>query len=266
MKKYVVVAVFAVVSLVLVSWGDKGHEATALIAENHLTPKTKAAVKYLLGNESLAAISTYADDIKGESDMRYTAPWHFADLPSGYTFEEFAQALKATANEKGNVYVAILSCERDLENPQKSRTEKAFALKLLVHFVGDCHQPMHIAHADDRGGNSIMVKFMGQSQNLHGLWDYGLIDKEGLSYKDMAKQYDTATPVQIKQWQADPVIKWLYESYLIANELYKETAESPDFGQDYYDTHIDVLRQRVLKGGIRLAGVLNNIYDPGASN
>jgi len=264
MKKYVIVAVLAVVSLVLVSWGDKGHKAIGLIAENHLTPKTKKAVEQILGAEDLADVANYADDIR--STMKNTAPWHFVNLPMGLSFDEFANAVKNNDKQQGNVYVMIFRCVHDLEDAQKSRAQKAFALKLLVHFVGDCHQPMHVSRAEDKGGNSISVKFMGQGQNLHGLWDYGLIDQEGLNYKQMAKQYDTATPAQIKQWQADPVMKWVYESYLIANELYKEAAEDPDFKQDYYDTHIEVLRQRVLKGGIRLAGILNNIYDPGASS
>jgi hypothetical protein len=261
MKKYFVIAALVIVSAGLISWGDTGHRAVGLIAQNHLTPKAQAAVKELLGHDGLADVATYADEIK--SSMRYTAPWHYVDIPSGYTFEEFSKAIQALPSDKGNVYSLILICERDLTNPVKTRAQKAYALKMLVHFVGDCHQPMHIAHAEDQGGNKIGIKFLGEGGNLHGLWDYMLIDHEHLTYKQMAEKYDTATPVQIKQWQNDQVMKWLYESYVISNELYKEAAENPDFKEDYYNDHIELLHLRILKAGIRLAGVLNRIYDTG---
>ncbi|OCX51717.1 hypothetical protein BEL04_17020 [Mucilaginibacter sp. PPCGB 2223] len=263
MKKYLAVFVLIIVSTLSISWGDKGHSAIGMIAQNHLNTKAQAAVKELLGRDNLADVANYADEIKGNQAMRYTAPWHFVDLPSGYTFEQFAQAIKSMPVDKGNVYSIILNCERDLTNPNKSRTQKAFALKLLVHFVGDCHQPLHIGHEEDKGGNNIGITFINEGGNLHGLWDYMLIDHEKLSYKQMAEKYDTATPTQIKQWQADPVIKWLYESYLIAGELYKEAAENHDFKEDYYTDHIDLVHQRILKAGIRLAGVLNATYDAG---
>jgi len=259
MKKYFVIAALILVSAGLISWGDTGHRAVGLIAQNHLNPKAQAAVKELLGHDGLADVATYADEIK--SSMRSTAPWHYVNLPSGYTFEEFAKTVQGM--DQGNVYGLILNCERDLTNPAKTRAQKAYALKLLVHFVGDCHQPMHIAHAEDLGGNKTAIKFLGEGGNLHGLWDYMLIDHENLTYKQMAEKYDTATPIQIKQWQNDAVIKWLYESYVISNELYKEAAEDNNFKEDYYNDHIELLHMRILKAGIRLAGVLNRIYDVG---
>lgn len=264
MKKYFVIASLVVVSVVMISWGDKGHKAIGLIAQNHLTPKASAAVKALLGHDDLADVANYADEMRSAPNMRYTAPWHYFDLPSGYTFEQFAKAIHdAQSLPEGNVYSVIFNCERTLEDPKKSRTEKAYALKLLVHFVGDCHQPMHIGHTEDQGGNKTAIKFLGSGENLHGLWDYLLIDHEGLNPKQMAEKYDTATPVQIKQWQNDAVIKWLYESYLISGELYKEAEADPDFKEDYYNDHIELVHQRILKAGIRLAGVLNRIYDVG---
>jgi len=261
MKKYFAGLSLVIISIVLISWGDTGHRAVGLIAQNHLNPKAQAAVKELLGRDDLADVATYADEIK--SGMRYTAPWHYVNLPSGYSFEEFAKAVQTLDLDKGNVYAMILSCKRDLTNPAKSRTQKAYALKMLVHFIGDCHQPMHVAHAEDEGGNKTGIKFLNESNNLHGLWDYMLIDHEKLTYKQMAVKYDTATPIQIKQWQNDSVMKWLYESYVISNELYKEAAENSDFKEGYYNDHIELLHQRILKAGIRLAGVLNRIYDVG---
>src|SRR5476651_1654954 len=107
MKKYFVIAALVLVSAGLISWGDTGHRAVGLIAQNHLSSKAQAAVKELLGRDGLADVATYADEIK--SNMRYTAPWHYVDLPSGYTFEEFAKTVQGM--DQGNVYGLILNCE-----------------------------------------------------------------------------------------------------------------------------------------------------------
>ena len=91
-----------------------------------------------------------------------------------------------------NVYKMVLSCEKELKDASKSIAAKAFALKILIHLIGDLHQPMHVSHAEDKGGNDIAIKFEGFADNLHGLWDYGLIDREKLSYSQMAADYDDA--------------------------------------------------------------------------
>ena len=160
-----------------------------------------------------------------------------------------------------NVYKMVLVYEKQLKNPDASRSQKAVAIKFLVHFIGDLHQPMHVSNAADKGGNQIPVKFNGMNDNLHSLWDSGLIDRQGLGYKQMAIVYDTATPAQITKWQHDDVMIWLWESYQISTILYDEAAKNPDIDDAYYNTHLPVLEKQIEKAGIRLAGVLNGIFD-----
>ncbi|AMR33667.1 hypothetical protein A0256_20655 [Mucilaginibacter sp. PAMC 26640] len=108
-----------------------------------------------------------------------------------------------------NVYGAILKCERDIKSPTTTTAQKAIALKFLVHFISDCHQPMHLSKASDRGANDFQIQFNGNGSNLHGLWDSSLINKEGKTFDQMATDYDIATPAQIKQWQSDSPMKWV---------------------------------------------------------
>ena len=163
-----------------------------------------------------------------------------------------------------NVYKMVLRFEGELKDPDRSRAQKASALKFLVHLVGDLHQPMHVSNGADKGGNAIEIKFNGAYGNLHQLWDSGLIDRQGLSYKEMAATYDNATPLEIKRWQSDDLMVWLWESYQISTILYQEAAKDPDFGDEYYKTHLPVLEKRIEKAGIRLAGLLNSIFaEPG---
>jgi hypothetical protein len=259
MKKHCLIAFTILCTLILISWGPVGHRAIAKIAENHLSPAARQAVKNILGSESLADVSNYADEIRSDPEYRYTGIWHYADVPAGYNYEQFSTAIKTMRRD--NVYKMVLKFEADLKDPDLSRSKKAVALKFLVHLVGDLHQPMHVSNAEDKGGNEIKVTFNGADDNLHGLWDSGLIDRQGLTYKQMAASYDNATPIEIKKWQSDDLMIWLWESYQISTILYKEAAENPNFGEGYYKTHLPVLEKRIEKAGIRLAGILNAIFD-----
>ncbi|MEO6523538.1 MAG: S1/P1 nuclease [Mucilaginibacter sp.] len=259
MKKPLFIVLILFCAIALISWGVTGHRTVAKIAENHLTPKTQLAIKELLGKETLPDVSTWADEIRSNPDYKFTGAYHYVNLPAGLNFEQFVAAIKALPID--NAYKIIQKCEMDIADPQKSKQAKVTALKFLVHVIGDIHQPMHVSHAEDKGGNDIQITFNGDGTNLHSLWDSGLIEQEGLSYQKMAVAYDTATPEQITKWQSDNLLIWLWESYQIAEILYKEAAENPKFEKEYYDEHLPVLQNRILKGGIRLAGVLNGLFD-----
>jgi hypothetical protein len=259
MKKKVLSFLITICPLLLISWGPTGHRAIAKIAENHLSLAAKLAIHRILGNETLVDVSNYADEIRSDPEYKYTGTWHYVDIHAGYSFEQFSNAVKTMRAD--NVYKAVLTFEKNLKDPDKSKSEKVTALKFLVHLVGDLHQPMHVSHAEDRGGNAIRVTFKGAPDNLHGLWDSGLIDRQGLSYKQMAINYDTATPAEIKKWQSDDLMIWLWESYRVSTILYEEAAKNPDFDEEYYKTHLPVLENRIERAGIRLAGILNSIFD-----
>lgn len=259
MKNFSLTVATVICALLLISWGEKGHRAVAMIAENHLTPTTKAAIKKILGNETLADVSNFADEIRTNKRLKYTGAWHFINLPAGYSFEQFSNEVKTMKQD--NVYKAILQFERDLKSSNSSNSQKATALKFIVHFIGDVHQPMHVSSGDDKGGNAITVKFAGIDDNLHGLWDSGLIEHQHITYKQMATVYDNATTSEINKWQNDDPMVWLWESYQVSSILYQEAAKSTDYDEQYYKEHLPVLESRIEKGGIRLAGVLNAIFD-----
>lgn len=251
-------SILIVVTLFLISWGFKGHQAVATIAENHLTPQAKAAVKDLLGTQSLADVATWADEVRNEPAFKSTAGWHFVDLPLGLSFEEFSKEVRAQGED--NVYGAMQKARSILTHPKASRSQKIEALKFLVHFVGDAHQPMHVSRKEDKGGNTIQVRFDNQGTNLHSLWDRKLLDHQGLSVVEMSKQFDKASPEDIKKWQADQPMQWLWESYQITTRLYTEVEKNSNLEEDYYKNHMGIIAQRIDQGGIRLAGVLNDIY------
>jgi hypothetical protein len=249
----------ALITLGLISWGPKGHRAIAQIAQNHLSPAAKLAVKNILGTEGLVDVSSYADEIRTDPQYKYTGVWHYVNVEPGLDFDQFAKTV--TTMPQDNVYKMVIKFERILKDPGKPVTERATALKYIVHLIGDLHQPMHVSNGTDKGGNDIPVKFNGYDDNLHGLWDSGLINRQNLTYKQMATMYDNATPLEIKRWQSDDLMVWLWESYQISTILYQEAAKDPNFDDNYYKTHLPVLEKRIEKAGIRLAGVLNGIFE-----
>lgn len=241
-------------SIILISWGFKGHRAVATIAQKHLTSNTAYVVSAYLKGESMADVATWADENRNNT----TAPWHFLNLPLGLTHEQF---VKFVGESDNNVYTAILKTEASLKDRNLSPDEKNEALKYLIHLVGDAHQPMHISRKEDKGGNTIQVRFDDKGTNLHSLWDSKLIDHEGLSEADIARTYDVATPAQIKQWQSDSPMEWIWESYQLSSELYAQVKPGQNIDEAYYQKYIPVIRKRIDQAGIRLAGELNKLFN-----
>ncbi len=263
MRNVILSLVAFVFSAALLSWGVTGHRTIGKIAADHLTPQAQTAVHELIGDTTLADVSTWPDEVRGQPAYRHTAPWHYINLPPGLSFADFEGKVNGMVQE--NVYSALQQQEQILGSPASTRPQKIEALKYIVHFIGDLHQPMHVSREEDKGGNTIQLNYDGNGTNLHALWDSKLIDHQGLTFEQMAAAYDHATPAQIKQWQSDPLIRWIWESYQASTKLYAEvdTMKSRAIDDSYYEAHIGIVQDRIEKAGIRLAGVLNGIFKNG---
>jgi hypothetical protein len=240
-----------------------GHRTIGRIAENHLSPNAKAGVRSLLGDETLADVAPWADEVRNQPEFRATGSWHFLNLPLGLSYSEFQKTVEGMTQE--NIYSALLKQERVIADKGSSREKKVEALKFIVHFVGDLHQPMHVSREVDKGGNTIQLNYEGQGTNLHSLWDTRLLQHEGLTYEELAVKYDHASPAEIRQWQGDPLMKWLWESYEISTKIYGEVdaMKGRSIDERYYQAHIGIIQMRIEQAGIRLAGVLNTLFKNG---
>ncbi|MET3606927.1 hypothetical protein ABIC74_000769 [Mucilaginibacter rubeus] len=248
---------FAVIAtcFIMISWGYKGHRSIARIAQIHFTKNTAYAISLILKDESMADISTWADDHKNPA----TSKWHFVNLPLGLSHDEFF--IFITRQTENNIYTAILKEKAILLKSSSTAEQKNKALKYLIHLIGDAHQPMHVSRAKDKGGNRIQVRLDNKGTNLHKLWDRELLDYEALSEEEIVRQYDKAGKAQIKQWQADIPIEWLWESYQLSSELYANIKPGQKIDDALCERYIQVVRLRIDQAGIRLAGELNRLFD-----
>jgi len=134
-------------------WSETGHRVVGQIADHYLKGRTKRKIEKLLNNKSLALVSTYADDIKSDKRFDKFYTWHFINIPLDANYED------AEKNPSGDLVTAINTCIDIIKDKTSSDEDKAFYLKLLIHFVGDLHQPMHVGLAEDKGGNDFKLQW-----------------------------------------------------------------------------------------------------------
>jgi len=246
---------FAFTNVQASDWGQTGHRVIGLVAEQHLTQKTKAAVDNLLQGESLAFVSTYGDEIRSNKEFKHFDTWHYVNMPLDKRYGD------EKPNPKGDVYHAIQHCVAVLQDNEASREDKALYLRLLVHFVGDMHQPLHVGRSEDRGGNDIKVRWFGKNSNLHRVWDSEMINGYQMSYTELANNLPIYTAEKQQTIVNTSVLDWMHESQRHAKHIYGSITQDESLGYAYQREYFPLVRHRLYKGGLRLAKLLNDIFD-----
>ncbi|MFK7954837.1 MAG: S1/P1 nuclease [Lysobacterales bacterium] len=250
-------AMLLTVSGSVLAWGTTGHRVTGMIAEQHLSGYARARVQMILGGETLAQASTWADFMRSNPSkfwQKTSAPWHYVTVPEGETYSDVG------APPQGDALTAIKRFTAVLQDPDTSLDDQQLALRFLVHVIGDLHQPLHAGNGTDRGGNDFAVTYAGRRSNLHSVWDNGLIDKQKLSYTEWVQWLaPKITPQNVVQWwNVDPE-EWIKESTALRDGLYPEER---DLGFRYDYQHIATVHTQLSKAGIRLAAYLNSVLAP----
>ncbi|MDR0993950.1 MAG: S1/P1 nuclease [Verrucomicrobiota bacterium] len=277
------------------AWGPEGHEIIAELALYYVTPTARMAIDEILGDYKLGEfdIASWPDIIRGNKEYTELYPqngrWHYIDLDVGQRYDENFQL---DVSEDGNDIVCQIYRWRDgLASDGLKGERRLDALRFLVHFVGDIHQPLHCAYRyGDMGGNMLPVNsFQGRHfsfdadspqdypPSLHSIWDSSMVN-EAMDAKKVftyvKKLQKEITPEDITRWNHDDVLKWATENYWISRkEIYRWTdGERVPFtwrrpGMDitpenYIDSHLSIVHQQMKKGGIRLAHMLNTAFDP----
>ncbi len=266
------VLVFAA-SAAVHGWGGQGHRLVAQIAAPRLSPVAKQNVEWLIGPQTLADVASWAD--RYEEGNYQTFYWHFINIPpNAARYDRDRDCLRQPTVEAGSrpdtwrdcVVERIPYNEQRLANLALDRADRAIALKFLVHFLGDIHQPFH-ALGVERGGNGIPVIVFGQETcggdpahpnpcNLHGVWDGALIAHRLLddpSYLTVLNEL-----IRSRKLDARPIggsVDWAMESHALAKAALVPAKGAID--ETYYRRQIPVVDERLALAGIRLAALIN---------
>ena len=242
----------------LFGWGTEGHRLVVRIAEEMLTSPAHAAVSRVLApGESLAALASWADDVRPL--RKETEPWHFVDIP----ISSAGLDMKRDCSPQGCVISKISEFRKRWRDPAASQANRREALLFLVHFVGDLHQPLHCANNNDKGGNEVPVLFLGETTNLHRLWDVVLL--KHMPDEDRLLQIiaPMLTAERTAEWSRGTVEDWAEESFHLAqNVVYLAlppagAGGAVSLGEAYQRLAEPIVRDQIAKAGVRLAAILN---------
>lgn len=252
------------------AWGNRGHQVVAAIAERRLTPRTAQAVRELLGGRSLSDpdLVSWADEVRVERP--FTSSWHYVDIPlQAGTFDP-----ERDCPREACVVGQVSAARRRLFDAKASLAQRREALLFLVHFVGDLHQPLHTI-GEDHGGNGISVEAhehgLPVTESLHILWDVGVVDAamEARGTMRYAALLDRSlSPAQVRELSQGTPVDWTNQAHRIAQRLYAGLPASSGWGgarklsSHYEATQSALVALQLSRAGVRLAGLLNGIFDP----
>lgn len=228
-------------------WGSDGHKMMARIAENNFDNSVKDSLNYYLGEGDFANCSVWMDEIKSDSNYDYMFSWHYINIQEG---EEY----KPTS--KPNIVNQLEAVIERLKNRQgHTKEEIAIDIKILVHLMGDLHQPLHTGYAVDRGGNNIEVSFLGEESNLHKVWDIDIIEDQKINIDSC---YKWLGEYSLKEEKTD-VVKWMKESRSNLKPAYDEI-RNHQIDKAYVQKFKPLVEQRLLQSGLRLSNILNEMF------
>lgn len=239
------------------AYGPTGHRVIAELAYGYLTPEARAAVEAILGDEFMAEAATMPDEMRSnpEDFWRIEAgPYHYINVPPGVSYED------SEKNPAGDALTALEKYAAVVKDDMASSDDKRRAIWFIIHIVGDLHQPLHVGHPGDRGGNRVEVVFMEELTNLHRLWDEHLVDHRGLSFTEWTRFLERKIkPEMVTEWQQAQPIDWVHEDLILRDDIYANSHGILSW--DYVYKYMPLIKSQLSKGGVRLAGYLNRLFE-----
>jgi hypothetical protein len=241
------------------AWGEEGHRVIGWIAYQRLNEEAKDTVDYLLGLEksNLPDACFWADAVaRKQARYRSINPLHYANVQKGAPGYDAQRDRPAG----GDIVSAIEKYKAILADKDRPDAERLEALRFLAHFVGDIHQPLHVGHKEDKGGNDLQVRFFDRGTNLHAVWDTGILQRSGRYWEQLARELNGRLTTEdakkhTEQMQPDA---WAQESYrLVVAQVYAGATPGAKLSQSYVDEKLPLVEQQLSVAGLRLAAVLN---------
>ena len=247
------------------AWGAQGHRLVADVAQSRLDPQVLAQVQTLLtleGHDAMSDVASWADELRERDPAlgRRSAKWHYVNIADRQLPAEENCQYQAHQHCHGRdcVVAAIEDQGKRLADTTLPAEQRLQALKFVVHFVGDIHQPMHAGYGHDKGGNDLQIQFNGRGSNLHALWDSGMLntrslDNPGYLSRLLGLPTPDLTPGQPADWAQNScriaVSHGVYPTQRVIN-------------QAYVDHHLPLAENQLRLAGEHLGDLLNTLLAP----
>lgn len=237
------------------AWGQKGHDVTCAIASRHLTKKARKQIHRLLEGRSMVYWSNWLDNASHTPQYAYTKTWHYKNVDEGVAYRN------APVESRGDVVTALQKLMHDLSDATADDAQRALALKMFIHLVGDLHQPMHMGHKTDLGGNSWKLRFFNKDTNLHSIWDTDVLEHgHKWSHAEWAEELDIVDKRAMQEICQGTFDEWAMETQQLATDIYAATPQESSLSYDYLARWVPLAEMQLLRGGLRLAYLLNRLF------
>lgn len=255
MKKTIYLLLLLTLPITTFAWGPTGHRTIASIANDELRPKVRKQIDQLLGKEGIIYYSTWADEVRSDAAYNYSSPWHYQNLSANKTPEQIKALWNAPLSEGEHLFYAVQELTARLKKDKKD----VEALKFLIHFIGDLHQPMHLGRLEDLGGNRVPFVWFRDTINIHSLWDSYLIEHKKMSYSELANYLKNTVGHKKKAFVEQTIPDILVDSHQLTGQIYNYNSKSKS--SYVYAYHFNQqLDEALYRAGVQLARLLNEIY------
>ena len=242
--------VFSILNTACFGWGSEGHKLVAKIAYTQLTPSAKDSLAKYLRGASIEEASVWMDEIKADKSYDYQKPWHYINIDKG---AEYNPA------DTGNIVWELNRIIPELKHREKYSKDKIEVdIKILIHLLGDLHQPLHVGYASDIGGNSVQVFYMAGADNLHRVWDTDIIRDEVTGQQVDWAKLSHFSKEELAQIRKIDVAEWMKESRSLLDTVYDFKGDN--INAKYARKNAPIIERQLLIAGLRLGEILNDVF------
>ncbi len=238
------------------AFGPEGHRISSLIAEIYLCGEAVDEIDRISSGENFAELGLWADKVRALPPWDDSAPWHYMNIANGESLDDYRSP------PEGDVLWAIVHFRERLGDAGLARAQRSDALRFLVHFIVDLHQPLHVGRHTDRGGTAVDVLVGQDDITLHRFWDTNAIIEDSLPASSFLRNAMPEVTLLAADHRPSPPREWAAESLALRDVVYAFDTETRRLDEDYREIAGDVVRRRLILAGLRLADQLNGVFCP----
>lgn len=254
-RKLLLIVPLWAITISALAYDALGHRIISDIAYANLSTKARKQCDAVLGVRGIIYASTWADEVRSDKKYNYSYKWHYQNLKDSMTFTDLEVLFKSPTAEGEHLFFAIDEMKKRI---QKDKTD-AEALKFLVHFMADLHQPMHLGRAEDLGANKMKMNWFGKETNLHAVWDGMITEGQKMSFTEYSRFLQDKFENQKALKQKQKLTEAVFETYKLRTDIYA-------YGTDDKNNYLYIYNfgkrndEMMYNAGLQLAKMLNSLY------